>query len=96
MINATACILIGGKSKRFGSTKWKAKLGSKSVIEHIWNASSEFKFQYLIGKTRPKKNIKKMFIEDLFDSQAPIIGLVSSINHLKPIGSCFYHVIYLY
>ena len=37
MINATACILIGGKSKRFGSTKWKVKLGSKSVIEHIWS-----------------------------------------------------------
>jgi len=82
MINATACILIGGKSKRFGSTKWKAKLGSKSVIEHIWNASSEFKFQYLIGKTKPK-NFKKVFIEDLYDSQAPIIGLVSSIGSSK-------------
>ena len=82
MINATACILIGGKSKRFGSTKWKAKLGSKSVIEHIWSASSEFKFQYLVGKTRPK-NIKEMFIEDLFDFQAPIIGLVSSIKSSK-------------
>lgn len=82
MINATACILIGGKSKRFGSTKWKAKLGSKSVIEHIWSASSEFKFQYLVGKTKPK-NIKEMFIEDLFDFQAPIIGLVSSIKSSK-------------
>ena len=60
MINATACILIGGQSKRFGSTKWKVNLGSKSVVEHIWSASSEFKFQYLIGKTKPK-NIKKMF-----------------------------------
>ena len=108
MINATACILIGGKSKRFGSTKWKAKLGSKSVIEHIWSASSEFKFQYLIGKTKPK-NIKKMFIEDLFDSQAPIIGLVSSIKSSKTdwilllsilsktltfaTCSCIYHII---
>ena len=82
MINATACILIGGKSKRFGSTKWKAKLGSKSVIEHIWSASSEFKFQYLVGKTKPK-NIKEKFIEDLFDFQAPIIGLVSSIKSSK-------------
>ena len=82
MINATACILIGGKSKRFGSTKWKVKLGSKSVIEHIWSASSEFKFQYLIGKSKPKR-IKKMFIEDLYDSQAPIIGLVSSIGSSK-------------
>ena len=82
MINATACILIGGKSKRFGSTKWKVKLGSKSVIEHIWSASSEFKFQYLIGKSKPK-GIKKMFIEDLYDVQAPIIGLVSSIKSSK-------------
>ena len=82
MINATACILIGGKSNRFGSTKWKVKLGSKSVIEHIWNASSEFKFQCLIGKRKPK-DVKKMFIKDLFDFQAPIIGLVSSIKPSK-------------
>ncbi len=78
MIEATAFILIGGKSQRFGSEKWKAELGSHMILDHIWEACSDFKYQIIIGKIKPK-NINKPFILDHFKIQAPIIGLHSAI-----------------
>jgi len=79
MIEATANILIGGKSQRFGSEKWKTKLGSHMILDHIWNSCINFKYQNLIGKKKPE-NIDKPFILDQYNTQAPIIGLHSAIN----------------
>ncbi len=78
MIEATANILIGGKSQRFGSEKWKAKLGSKIILTHILNSCKNFKHLNLIGKKKPN-NINYTFISDHYDIQAPLIGLHSAI-----------------
>ena len=78
MINATANILIGGKSTRFGSKKWNIKLGSDTIINHIWNSCNNFTFRNLVGKKNPKI-IHKPFILDHSKIQAPIIGLYTSI-----------------
>jgi len=82
MIEATANILIGGKSQRFGSEKWKAKLGSNMILDHIWNSCNDFKYQNIIGKKKPK-DIDKPFIIDQYDIQAPIIGLHTAIISSK-------------
>jgi molybdopterin-guanine dinucleotide biosynthesis protein A len=34
-IPATATILIGGESKRFGSPKWQTVIKDKSILNHM-------------------------------------------------------------
>ena len=45
--NILAVILAGGKSKRFGEDKNLAKLGSKSLLEHVIERVRE-KFQQIL------------------------------------------------
>ncbi|MBT6782697.1 MAG: NTP transferase domain-containing protein, partial [Candidatus Marinimicrobia bacterium] len=52
MIKATAFILIGGKSERFGSPKWKATISGQSVLDRIWNSCDSFEKRYVIGKEK--------------------------------------------
>ena len=79
MVNATANILVGGKSQRFGSQKWKTMLGPHMILDHIWKACSDFKYQVIIGKKKPE-GLNKPFILDHYKIQAPIIGLHSAIT----------------
>ena len=69
---------MGGKNSRFGSEKWKAKLGSKIILDDIWNACNIFKERKLIGKKKPKQ-INRTFISDIYNYHAPIIGLHTAI-----------------
>tara|TARA_B110000438_G_scaffold132923_1_gene128890 strand:+ start:618 stop:1184 length:567 start_codon:yes stop_codon:yes gene_type:complete len=78
MIEATAYILIGGKSSRFGSEKWKARLSSHIILDDIWKACSDFKERKLVGKKKAEK-LDKDFIQDLHDINAPIVGLQTAI-----------------
>ena len=82
MIEATAYILMGGKNTRFGSEKWKAKLGSQIVLDSIWNACSIFKERKLIGKKKPEQ-INKTFITDIYNYHAPIVGLHTALINSK-------------
>ena len=47
MIKATSFILIGGKSERFGSPKWKATISGQSVLDQIWNSCDSFEKRYV-------------------------------------------------
>lgn len=73
---------MGGKNTRFGSEKWKAKLGSHIVLDRIWNACSIFKERKLIGKKKPKQ-INKTFILDIYNYHAPIVGLHTALINSK-------------
>ena len=73
--NILAVILAGGKSKRFGEDKNLAKLGSKSLIEHVIHKVREkFKKILIIAN----KDIK---IEQSKDVKFDIFG----INKVQPI-----------
>ena len=74
LIPATAGILIGGGSRRFGSPKWMAQIGSVSVLERLWKTCDGFEKRVVIGKEKPSK-MDKPFLSDESDLQAPIIGL---------------------
>lgn len=80
MIKATAFILIGGKSERFGSPKWKAILNGKLVLDHIWDACGSFENQYIIGKEKPV-DLKKPFIQDALEMKAPVNGLYTALKN---------------
>ncbi len=79
-IPISAFILIGGKSERFGSEKWRANINDKSVLDRIWDACMHFEERVVIGKEKPK-NFKKPFICDQLEIQAPINGLYTAIQN---------------
>ena len=80
MIKATAFILIGGNSERFGSPKWKATISGQSVLDRIWNSCDSFEKRYMIGKEKPD-SISYHFFKDELDIQAPINGLYTALNY---------------
>ena len=82
MTSVSVYILIGGKSRRFGSSKWKTIINGESVLDRIWNACEQFKFISLVGKKKPE-GIEKPFIKDISTIQAPIIGLYSALKDTK-------------
>ena len=57
--NILAVILAGGKSKRFGEDKNLAKLGSKSLLEHVIKRVRE-KFQKILIISNKNHKFKKM------------------------------------
>ena len=79
-INASAFILIGGKSKRFGSPKWKAHFNGKPILDNIWNACDSFQNRFVIGKEKPN-GIMKPFVQDELEINAPINGLYTALRH---------------
>ena len=81
-IPISAFILIGGKSERFGSEKWRANINGKSVLDRIWDACMHFEDRVVIGKEKPK-NFIKPFICDQLEIQAPINGLYTAIQHTE-------------
>lgn len=82
MIPATAFILIGGKSKRFGSPKWEAKIQNQTVLDKIWNTCDIFEKRVIVGKEKPN-SIFYPFISDELDFDAPINGLYTAIKYSK-------------
>ncbi len=59
MFKGSAFILIGGKSERFNSPKWKAVIGGDSVLNRLWNVCSNFENRFVVGKEKPE-NLNKL------------------------------------
>ena len=81
-ISATAFILIGGKSTRFGSPKWKAKINGKSVLDIVWDACNSFENRIIVGKEK-LDGFEKPFIQDTLKINAPMNGLYTALNNAK-------------
>ncbi len=81
-IKATAFILIGGQSKRFGSIKWKEKINGIMILDHIWNCCKNFRSRHIIGKSNFTNNDYD-YIRDKLIIQSPISGLYTALSHSK-------------
>ena len=79
MIPATACILIGGDSSRFGSPKWRAMIGGITVLDRLWMECEILEHRYVIGKEKPH-DLDKPYVSDSLDIKAPINGLRTSLD----------------
>ena len=79
---ASAFILTGGKSERFGSPKWRSKIKGKTILDRLWNACKNFEHRYVIGKKKPD-DMDKPFISDKLEFVAPINGLYTALEHAK-------------
>ncbi len=80
MISGSVFILIGGKSKRFGSVKWRTKINGISIIDNLLNICKNFQHVHLIGKNIPLDVNEKNFIQDILDIRAPINGLYTALE----------------
>ena len=80
IFDASAYILIGGLSSRFGSPKWKANVNNFQIIDHLWDICKDFQSCHIIGKTKPE-GVTYPFLQDQLDVQSPIIGLLTALNH---------------
>ena len=78
-IPATAYILIGGESKRFGSLKWKTTINGQTILDRIWDACDGIGNRYVIGKKK-LDSISYPFIKDELEINAPINGLYTALN----------------
>ena len=63
-IPATAYILIGGESKRFGSLKWQTTINGQTILDRIWDACNGIGNRYVLGKKKPD-SIFYPFIKDV-------------------------------
>ena len=87
--NILAVILAGGKSKRFGEDKSLAKLGSKSLIEHvIHKVRGKFKKILIISnkdiKIKESKDIT--IIPDCIEGNlGPLVGVLTAMRWSKNI-----------
>ena len=82
MIPTKAFILIGGKSNRFGSLKWKAVIDRKTVLDRIWGSSTEFENRFVVGKEK-HADLNKPLIQDELKLNAPINGLYTALKNTK-------------
>ena len=80
IIQATAFILIGGKSERFGRPKWRVVIDGKNILDRMWKSCKHFRYRYVIGKNQPNR-LDKPFLRDKLKFQAPINGLYTALNY---------------
>ena len=81
--NILAVVLAGGKSKRFGEDKNHAKLGDKTLLEHVLSKiSNKFEETLIVSshnlETQKTNNIT--VIPDCFDDLGPLAGVLSSMK----------------
>ena len=81
--NILGVVLAGGKSKRFGEDKNHAKLGDKTLLEHVLSKiSNKFEEVLIVSshnlETQKKDNIT--VIPDCLDDLGPLGGVLSSMK----------------
>ena len=82
MIHASAYILIGGQSQRFGSQKWKVQIDGNPVLDRLWEKCSGFGSKWVVGKDQPIE-LGKPFIADKLILRAPFNGLYTALHHTQ-------------
>jgi molybdenum cofactor guanylyltransferase len=83
--NIDSYILTGGQSRRFGSNKANFTINNQSFLEITKNTISPiFKNVYVVGKNKINDvEEKKYCLKDIFESQSPIVGLITILKHCK-------------
>jgi molybdopterin-guanine dinucleotide biosynthesis protein A len=78
-MTASAIVLAGGRSSRFGSSKLDADLAGSSVLERTLEAVRQVAEQVIVvGRTGPAGAIR--FLEDPTPFQGPLAGLSAGLD----------------
>jgi len=84
--NILAVVLAGGKSKRFGEDKNHAKLGNKTLLEHVLSKiSSKFDEILIVSSHSIEVEETKSLtvIPDCHEGLGPLVGVLSSMKWIK-------------
>jgi len=84
--NILAVVLAGGKSKRFGEDKNQAKLGDKTLLEHVlFKISNKFNETLIVSShsLKIKKRKNETIIPDYLNNLGPLAGVLSSMKWIK-------------
>ena len=81
MGEATGVLLIGGMSRRFGSVKALAPLGSEMLAERAWRVLGEaFSERLAVGKDADQLGLPFPMLDDGIAVRAPIAGVVAGLR----------------
>jgi molybdopterin-guanine dinucleotide biosynthesis protein A len=80
-MDATGVLLVGGLSRRFGSVKALAPLGSETLAERAWRVLGEaFPDQIAVGKDADQLGLPFEVLDDGVGLRAPIAGVVAGLR----------------
>jgi molybdopterin-guanine dinucleotide biosynthesis protein A len=80
-VEATGVLLLGGLSRRFGSVKALAPLGSETLAERGWRLLGEaFQDRLAVGKDADQLGLPFPLLDDGIAVRAPIAGVVAGLR----------------
>ena len=80
-MDATGVLLIGGLSRRFGSVKALAPLGSETLAERAWRVLGDaFPHRIAVGKEADQLGVPFDVLDDGIDVRAPLAGVVAGLR----------------
>ena len=80
-MEATGVLLVGGMSRRFGSVKALAPLGSEMLAERAWRVLGEaFSERLAVGKDADQLGLPFPMLDDGIAVRAPIAGVVAGLR----------------
>ncbi len=80
-MDATGVLLLGGLSRRFGSVKALAPLGSETLAERGWRLLGDsFSYRLAIGKDADQLGLPFPLLDDGITVRAPIAGVVAGLR----------------
>src|SRR5262245_25844331 len=80
-MDVTGVLLLGGLSRRFGSVKALAPLGSETLAERAWRALGDaFPRRIAVGKKADQLGLPFEVLDDGIHVRAPIAGVVAGLR----------------
>jgi molybdopterin-guanine dinucleotide biosynthesis protein A len=80
-MDATGVLLVGGLSRRFGSIKALAPLGSETLAERAWRTLGDaFPQRIAVGKEADQLGFPFPVLDDGIEVRAPIAGVVAGLR----------------
>jgi len=79
--DVTGVLLVGGASRRFGSPKALARLGSETLAERAYRTLGEsFEHVVAVGKTADALQLPFPVLDDGSELRAPIVGVAAGLR----------------
>ena len=80
-MEVTGVLLVGGLSRRFGSVKALAPLGTELLAERAWRILGEaFVHRLAVGKDADQLGLPFPLLDDGIQVRAPIAGVVAGLR----------------